>query len=75
MIHDALIAKKGRYGWRWCVVPIGMVKSFRAQGWIKILDTDDMADERMADIQEARLADEQKPFNQPKRIWPPWSTE
>jgi hypothetical protein len=70
MNHDALIAKKGRFGWRWCVVPIGLVKSFRAQGWIKILDTDDMADTRdEIDIQATRLADEQRNPNRANRWW------
>jgi hypothetical protein len=69
MQHDALIAKKGRYGWRWSVVPLGSVRHFRAHGWIKILDTEDMADTRDEDIQQARLADEQRNPHRAQRWW------
>jgi hypothetical protein len=65
MVRDALICRKGRYGWRWCVVPLGLVKHFRAVGWINVLNTDDMEPTVNEAIAEARTADE-KPLNLPR---------
>jgi hypothetical protein len=61
MVRDALICRKGRYGWRWCVVPLGLVKHFREVGWINVLNTDDMEHTVSEAIAEVRKVEEQKP--------------
>jgi hypothetical protein len=59
MVRDALIAKKGRYGWRWCVVPVDLLDAFRAHGWITVLSSDEMHDIWTAAIEDVRKSDEQ----------------
>lgn len=60
MVRDALICRKGRYGWRWCVVPADLVPAFRAHGWIVVLASDEMHDIWNDAIEEVRQGEEHK---------------
>lgn len=65
MVRDALIAKKGPYGWRWCVVPLDLLNDFRAHGWISVINTADMEDTRTAEIENVRKSEEERPTWKP----------
>jgi hypothetical protein len=54
MVRDALICRKGRYGWRWCVVPLEDVPGFEEHDWIRVLTTDDMAETVSEAIEQVR---------------------
>lgn len=65
MVRDALIAKKGRYGWRWCVIPLDLLDAFRAHGWINVISSDDMDDTRTEAIEDVRKSEEARPTWKP----------
>jgi hypothetical protein len=75
MVRDALICRKGRYGWRWCVVPAALIDAFREHGWIVVLSSDEMHDIWTDAIEDVRQADEHKPLNRMRFVNRPCNGE
>ena len=64
MHRDALICRQGKAGgWAVSVIPVGLIPSFVAAGWIVVLSSDEMRDLWTAEIEAVRQSDE--------RTWTP----